>query len=248
MAAYNHFALVYDLMMAEVPYEAWVDNVIDFMKKHEVKNKLVVDLGCGTGTGSLLLSKKGYEVIGVDMATDMLMIAKEKAKEAGEDILFLNQDMRELELFGSAACILSLCDSMNYLIEEEDLLEVFKRANYYLDEDGLFIFDMNTAYYFSQIMGDNTFARTFPNCAYILDNYYDEDEAINEYNLTLFIEEGKGYTRHEEVHYEKAYSMDTVTWLLKEASLELEGIYDVESMGAPTRESSRILFVAKKGK
>lgn len=242
---YEKFASVYDVMMVDVPYEDWVDYIQKILVYHKCDPKMLLDLGCGTGTMTRQFAMKGYETIGIDLSEDMLIVAKDKAQKAQLDILYLCQDMRNFELYGTVGCIVSLCDSLNYITSEADMLQVFKLVNNYLDPEGLFIFDLNTEYKFSRVMKDNTFAETFDSSAYIWENYYYKKDKINEYKLTLFIEEDNGYTRHEEVHYEKAYDVDTISRLLQEAGMKVEGIYHDQTFSSPQKNSERIYFVAR---
>ncbi len=157
MEAYSEFAGVYDMFMDNIPYREWGEYLIDLLKEYEINDGLLLDLGCGTGTMTEILSEAGYDMIGVDNADEMLNIAISKREQSGHDILYLNQDMREFELYGTVRGIVSICDSINYITEEDDLLQVFKLVNNYLDIGGLFIFDLNTEYKYRQI-GDATIA------------------------------------------------------------------------------------------
>lgn len=246
--AYEAFAQVYDTMMQDIPYEEWADYIINLLEKFNCKPEMILDLGCGTGTMTQLLAKKGYEMIGLDLSEDMLIRAKEKAKQADLDILYLCQDMTGFELYGTVGCIISVCDSLNYITVEEELLEVFKLADNYLEPEGLFIFDLNTEYKFKEIMADQTFAETFEDCAYIWDNYYYEEEGINEYILTLFVEKEGVYERSEETHHEKAYSVATIKRLLQISGLKLEAIYHDNTYDGPKKTSERLYFVAREQK
>ena len=247
MKAYENFAMVYDLFMKDVEYDEWVKYIEKIWQKNGLNPKIVADLGCGTGNVTLRLAKKDIEMIGVDLSYDMLSIAKNKAYEQGKDILFLCQDMREFELFGTVDCVLSLFDSLNYITEKEDLLKVFKLVNNYLNPGGLFIFDLNTEYKFENILGENVFAQTEENAAYVWENYYDEEEEINEFYMNFFIkdEEEDLYKRFEECHYEKSYSIETIKTLLKKSNLELLNVYDAYTFESPKADSERIFFVAK---
>ena len=151
----------------------------------------VLDLGCGTGTLTELLARRGFDMIGVDNAPEMLRIAMEKRERSGLDILYLLQDMRELELYGTVGAVVSICDSINYLLTEEDILQTFERVNNYLYPQGIFIFDFNTVYKYAVVIGDDTIAENREDCSFIWENYYHEEEEINEYDLTVFVAEGR---------------------------------------------------------
>ena len=251
MDAYTSFASVYDTFMDNIPYEEWAEYLVDLLKEYGVKDGLVLDLGCGTGNMTELLASAGYDMIGVDNAEEMLEIAMEKRAKSGHDILYLLQDMREFELYGTVKAIVSICDSINYITEEEDLLEVFRLANNYLDPKGIFIFDFNTVYKYRELLGNQTIAEDREGCSFIWDNYYYEDEQINEYELSLFIKEDDSdlYRKYQEMHYQKAYNLDTIRRLVEESGLEYITAYDAFTRKLPTEESERIYVIAReKGK
>ena len=257
MEAYSEFAQVYDLFMDNIPYDQWCEYLVTLLKKYGVDDGLILELGCGTGNISEALRKKGYDMIGIDNSAEMLSVAIEKSMEVEDESLpqslYLCQDMREFELYGTVRAIVSICDSMNYIIEEEDLLEVFRLVNNYLDPKGIFIFDMNTEYKYREILGENTIAENREDASFIWDNYYDEEEQINEYDLALFIpEEIQGetlYRKYEEVHYQRAYSLETVKNLLEQAGMEFVTVYDAFTHHAPQEDSERVYIIAReKGK
>ena len=105
MSAYESFARVYDMFMDNIPYKEWCNYLTGLLKEYEVDDGLVLELGCGTGNATRLLSDAGYDMIGVDNAPDMLEIALEKKEEEGQDILYLCQDMREFELYGTVKAL-----------------------------------------------------------------------------------------------------------------------------------------------
>ena len=236
---YESFAQVYDTFMDEVPYDAWADCLIRRMQQDGIRDGLVLDLGCGTGQMTRRLARAGYDMIGVDSSPDMLQIAQEKSD--GLDILYLMQDMRSFELYGTVRCVISTCDSLNYITEREDLLQVFRLVNNYLDPGGLFLFDMNSIYHYESLCAGNTFAESRDDCSFIWENSYDPESRINEYDLTLFLRREEGlYERFLETHRERAWSVKEVETLLAEAGLKPEGAgcaYD--------RETDRILFQAR---
>ena len=139
MEAYTSFASVYDIFMDNVPYEEWGEYLRGLLKEYGAESGLVVDLGCGTGAMTEILAGYGYDMIGVDNSEDMLELAMDKKIASGHDILYLLQDMREFELYGTVRAAVSVCDSVNYITEPEELTEVFRLVNNYLDPGGVFI-------------------------------------------------------------------------------------------------------------
>ena len=176
-------------------------------------------------------------MIGVDASEEMLQAAMEKRTRSGQDILYLLQDMREFELYGTVRAVVSICDSINYILEYEDLVRVFTLVNNYLDPGGVFIFDLNTVYKYQNILGDNTFAEDREESSFIWDNFYDEEDQVNEYDLTLFIREENGlYRKYTETHYQKAYDLTTVRRALKEAGMEFAAAYDAFTKEPPKKD------------
>lgn len=246
MDAYTGFAAVYDMFMDNIPYGEWCTYLEDILKEYGVEDGLVLDLGCGTGKLTRLLAGDGYDMIGVDISEDMLEIAMEHQAEEGGEILYLLQDMREFELYGTVRAVVSICDSMNYLMEYEDLVQVFSLVNNYLDPKGIFVFDLNTPYKYQKILGEQTIAENREEGSFIWENYYDEEEAVNEYDLTLFIREEDGrFRKYEETHYQRAYSLKTVKMALKEAGMEFVEAYDAFTKEPPKEDSERIYVIAR---
>lgn len=280
MEAYSSFAEVYDLFQDNIPYEEWCEYLAGLLEEYGVRDGIVLDLGCGTGTVTELLAERGYDMIGVDNAEEMLgiamrkkaarIVAKEEALAAGVDddamaqgqnkddaqadvadldrdrrdsILYLCQDMREFELYGTVAAAVSICDSMNYITDLEDLTQVFRLVNNYLDPNGVFIFDMNTPYKYEELLADNTFAEVREESSFIWENYYDEEERINEYALTLFIRETPDvYRRYTETHYQRAYTLDEVRAAAEEAGLIWVTAYEAFTK-EPVREDSERIYI-----
>ena len=248
MEAYSDFARVYDIFMDNVEYEKWAEYLIGSLKEYGIEDGIVLELGCGTGVMTELLAESGYDMIGVDNSEEMLGEAMEKRAESGHEILYLEQDMREFELYGTVRAVISVCDSVNYITEPEELQEVFRLVNNYLDPKGVFIFDFNTRYKYEEILGDRTIAENREECSFIWDNYYYEDEKINEYDLSLFIETDKDsglYRKYEETHYQRAYTLEEMKKLIRKSGLEFVTAYDAFSKNAPTDTSERIYVIAR---
>lgn len=253
MNPYTGFASMYDLFMDNVPYDEWADYIEHLLKQYNIDSGLLLELGCGTGSVTMRLAEKGYDMIGIDYSEEMLQIAREKSMEAGNNILYLCQDMREFELYGTVAAVISVCDSMNYILSEEELLKVFKLVNNYLDPRGLFIFDLDTQYAYEEVLGDNTIAENRDEGSFIWENTYYEEEQLNEVNLTLFIPEGNEgkngqsglYRKYEELHYRRAYSIDTVKRLIEEAGMEWVAIYSALTEKEPEADCERVYIIAR---
>ncbi len=247
MDAYTGFAEVYDLFMDQVPYEKWSRRITEILKEYGISDGLVLDLGCGTGSMTELLADAGYDMIGVDASEEMLELAYEKRAESGHDILYLLQDMREFELYGTVRAIVSVCDSLNYITEEEELLHVFRLVRNYLDPDGVFFFDMNTIYMYSKMLGETTIAENREEGSFIWENYYDPEEQLNQYDLTLYIrDEDDRYVRFEETHIQKAYALERVLELLEKAGLKAEQIFDSDTEKKVTDTTGKFCIAARK--
>ena len=271
MEAYTDFASVYDTFMDETPYEEWAEFLHELIKEYgiskpnckdkedakekqateqdalESEKNLVLDLGCGTGTLTELLYRKGYDMIGVDFSQEMLNIALAKKEKSGSDILYLCQDMRELDLYSTIGTVISACDSVNYLLEEEEIIETFRLVNNYLYPGGVFIFDFNTVYKYEQVIGDTTIAENREDCSFIWDNFYHEEECINEYDLTIFVKEGKEglFRKFTETHYQRGYTLEEIKSFVKKAGLEFVKAIDADTHKAPKATSERIYIIAR---
>lgn len=250
MEAYTGFAEVYDIFMDNIPYEEWGTYLLELMRQYGIDKGIVLDMGCGTGNITELLAHKGYDMIGIDNAQDMLEIAMQKKEQKGLNILYLLQDMRELELYGTVSAVVSVCDSINYILEEEELVQVFRLVNNYLEENGIFIFDLNTEYKYQELLGDNVIAENRQEASFIWENYYYKEEKINEYQLTLYVKEEKkenGFIRYEETHFQRAYSLETIKQLLQKAGMEYVTAYDAFTKQPPKLKSERIYIIAREG-
>lgn len=245
MEAYTGFAAVYDTFMDNVPYGEWCEYLTGLLKENGVESGLVLDLGCGTGSLTELLAARGYDMIGIDYSEEMLELAAGKRAESGQDILYLCQDMREFELYGTVRAIVSVCDSMNYITDEADLLEVFRLVNNYLDPGGVFVFDLNTLFKYEQL-GESVIAENREESSFIWENWYDPDDQVNEYDLTLFIRNDEGlYEKYEETHYQRAYALETICQLIRQAGMKLEAVYDAFTFEKPRPDSERVYIVAR---
>ena len=217
MGSYENFARVYDELMDNVPYEEWAQFILNLLQDRKITEGLVLELGCGTGKMMTLLGKAGFDMIGVDNSVEMLQIAREKTSQ---DFLYLLQDMREFELYGTVKAVISVCDSVNYITKKEELRKVFQLVNNYLDPDGIFIFDFNTEYKYRELIGETVIAEDREDVSFIWFNEYDEESHLNDIDLKVFVqEEGDIYQKFQEEHIQRGYTLDEIKQLLEESGL-----------------------------
>lgn len=223
------------------------------LKALTAERNVVVDLGCGTGNLTERLADRGYDMIGVDNSQEMLHIAQEKKEKSGNEILYLLQDMRELELYGTVGAVVSVCDSLNYLLEEEEIVRTFRLVNNYLYPNGAFIFDFNTVYKYETVIGNSTIAENREDCSFIWENYYDIEGRMNEYDLTIFVraedeKEGNGediFRRFTETHYQRGYTLEQMRDMVKKAGMLFVKAIDADTHAEVREDSERIYVIAR---
>lgn len=268
MEQYTDFAKVYDEFMDETPYREWAAFVSQLIGDYGIskpysieesseeqdallqEKNLVVELGCGTGSFTEEMADLGYDMVGVDNSGDMLGIARKKKEESGHDIMYLEQDMCELDLFCTAGTIVSVCDSINYLIEDEQIRKAFTLVNNYLYPGGLFLFDFNTKHKYKDVIGDVTIAENREDCSFIWENFFDVDTDINEYDLTIFVkykdDSGKDlFERSIETHLQRGYTLSQMKEFVEEAGMLFITAIDADTHGEPTEDSERIYVLAR---
>lgn len=263
MEAYSIFAEIYDRFMDNIPYDEWGKYITDILREYGIYSGLLCELGCGTGTMTRYLSAQGYDMIGTDISQEMLAKAREYGTD--RDILYLNQDMRELELYGTVQAVVSVCDSMNYIMTYDDLCRVFKKVNNYLESGGIFIFDMKTIHFYSNILADSVQVDVREDAALIWENHYEGKLHIHNYELTMYIAvddecydtgyeedeyadenmDGRLYERYRECHSQKAYTIEEVKMAVKDAGMEFVAVYDEKTHNEPDENSERVYFIVR---
>lgn len=246
MNSYENFAGVYDnLMHRDINYNHiadYIENLFDF---YDINPDIVCDLACGTGNVTIPLSKRGYDMIGVDRSIRMLDVAKEKALDENTDILFLNQDMTRLDLFGSAGAFVCMIDGLNYMLIPSQIEKLFyKIKNCFLDTGGIFIFDISSRYKLKNVLGNNTFIHDDGNIFYTWENKYYNKSNICRMDLTFFKKNSKGYKRFDEVHLQRAHTVRELTYALKKAGFTKIDTYSPFKFSSPEETEQRIVFAA----
>ena len=245
ISSYTHLAQVYDVLMQDSPYDRWLEWVGDFWREHG-QPSTVIDLGCGTGSIAIPLAKAGYQVTGVDLSSEMLAIAYQKAQQAQATLRLMEQDMRELQA-PQVDSIISLCDSLSYLTEEEDVRQTFKQVRAHLNPGGYFLFDVHSPYKITHGFGNETFTLQEENVAYIWNCFCDEERLEVEHQLTFFIREPNGlFQRVEENHTQRAYQpIQMIGWLREAGFTDIKLTADFENL-PPHLESERLFFSARR--
>lgn len=244
---YDLLAPFYDAINAEIDYEKWADFIEKiFDKECKARPELVLDLGCGTGRMTVELARRGYDMTGVDYSPEMLDIARSVAEEEGHDVLWLCQDMREFELYGTVDAAVCCLDCINHLETPDDLEKCFKLVHNYLIPDGIFVFDINARYKFENVYADNTFSMEEDGGVCIWENYFDQDTRICDFYITLFKECADGrYERYDEEQSERMYTLTEIKEALERCNLEFISAFGDFDFSEGNDECERIYIVAK---
>ncbi len=247
MSNYASFALSYDHLMQDVDYEKRAEYILSLFEKHKRKPSDIIDLGCGTGTLSFILMKKGVDVIGVDNSPLMLSEARNKAMEMGLNPLLLCQDISELDLYGTAEGAISTLDCLNHITDIKTLEKVFYRLKFFVEPGGLFIFDVNTPYKHKEILSGATFVRDMDEVYCVWQNGVCDDELKVSISLDIFSQDDDGrYSLSTENFVERAYTEDQLNGIFERNHFEKVAVYDDMTFDAPCDTTQRLIFVLKR--
>lgn len=244
---YDLIAPFYDAINSELDYSLWADFIEEIVKREYNKRpELVVDLGCGTGKMTLELAKRGYDMIGIDISVEMLDVARSEAEKRGINPLWLCQDLREFELYGTVEVAVCCLDTVNHLTKEKDVSTFFNLVHNYLDKDGLFIFDINGKYKFENVYCDRTYVMEEDGAVCVWQNDYDPQKKTCYFLITLFSEcEDGRYERYDETETERMYPLSEIFDLLRKSNLEPIGAYSDFNFTVADDSAERIYVVAR---
>ncbi len=241
--AYTKIYPYYDTLMSFIDYPAWIKYIEKVIFKENVKDRMVFDLACGTGTCLKIWLEKGYEVKGLDSSPGMLEIANQKLNGKGELIL---ADMRNFTLAESVPIVTCLYDSLNNLLIEEELLSCFRSVFNAMSHKGLFLFDMNTIHCLKDQWDNQTITRENGHLYSVWKNSYDNVKNISTLYITLFINRGDAYHKVEEVHRERGYHLETIRDFLKQVGFSNIEIFQHLTFLPVLDTTSRIIFKARR--
>ena len=245
MNIYNKFAKVYDELMNDFDYERWFNYIEDIFKKYKKAPKKVLEMACGTGSLSYHFAENGYKLTCFDLSDEMLSKAYVKLNKY-KNVKILKQNMIDFAFNEKFEAIVSICDSVNYILEKEDLIKTFKNVYNHLEDGGIFTFDVNSYYKFKNILGNNIFIEDREDIFYTWENFFDESLNICDFYLTFFLREEERYKRFDEHHREKAYKIEEVLDALEIAGFKNNHIYDCFTFDTPKENTKRINFISIK--
>ncbi|MBD1382075.1 class I SAM-dependent DNA methyltransferase [Metabacillus arenae] len=243
---YESFAYVYDYLMDEAPYEQWKKWIITKMTEYSSGQK-ILDLACGTGEISVRLAREGFEVTGIDLSEDMLTVAQQKAFEAGLQISFFQMDMRELSGFEDQFdSVIICCDSLNYLLAEEDVFKALKSVYRQLKPGGILLFDIHTLYKVNERFAGHTFADNGKDVSYIWNSFHGKEAGSVDHEISFFIRQNDCYERYDELHQQRTYPLERYKKWLMDAQFQLLEVTADFTENKPEDFTERAFFVAKK--
>lgn len=245
--SYSALSAGYDILNSETDYSAWADYIEAVFRKYGNNIESVLDLGCGTGAMTFELHGRGYDMTGVDLSIDMLSVARDECYDREiENILWLLQDMRSFELYGTVNAAVCCLDGINHLTGKGDIDKCFRTVHNYLDPDGLFLFDVNTPYKFENFYGNNDYVLEDEGVTVCWQNEYNKEKGICAFNLSVFEELENGlWQRSDETIKEKCYGKEEIFTSLEKAGFEILGFFGGYDFSAPEDDCLRWHIVAK---
>lgn len=244
--SYDNFSRFYDMLTDNVEYEKRADYFCRLLSMCGIKEGILLDLGCGTGSVSVKMAEKGFDVIGVDSSIGMLNAAQQKMFESGRHMLLLNQKMQEIDLYGTVDCAICVLDGINHLDSAEDVRKTFEKVSLFMNPGGAFAFDVNTIHKHKNVLADNAFVFEPDGLFCVWQNNYNSSDNSVEISLDFFEEEDGVYYRTGESFSERAYELDEIKKWLEDSGFEVVGIYDDLTTDEVRADSEKAVFLARK--
>lgn len=246
MAGYGDFAFYYDALTENVEYRNRCEYIYNLLAENGVSEGILLDLACGTGTLSLLLAEKGFEVVAVDASQEMLSIAQQKSVQCGKEIVFLCQKMQNLDLFGTIDAAVCTLDSINHVTDPKQVQEIFRNVALFMNDGGIFIFDVNTIYKHEKVLSNNTFVYDLDNVYCVWQNEYNAESCTTDISVDIFERDDDAYYRYSEQFSERGYKLEELEQWLLNVRFEIVGIYDELTKNPVNAQTQRAVFVCRK--
>ena len=242
---YDCIADVYDLLMKDVDYITYAEYMDNILNRYSAKKTgIILDVGCGTGSLTCALRDMGYSMIGAEPSQNMLNRA---LKKGNANIQYINQGMEHLDLFGTVHAAVSFLDCINHITDMKRLQKGFDKVSLFLEQEGLFIFDLNTVYKFEKIYADNVYFDLSDDVSYTWVNRYSEKTGLCKMEITYFIKNNRGdYKRYDTFNMERAYTDQQILDVAKKSGFELLDMLDDLSFEKPKKNSQRKFMVFMK--
>lgn len=242
---YNDFAYIYDTLVFDIDYDFYIKQILKKANENDIKTDRILEFGVGTGNLAKKLSDYSKEYIGVDLSEEMLSVAYEKLINK-DNIKLLSCDINDFETDKKFNMAVSTLDTINYILEEDELLRIFKKINSLIEDGGLFVFDINSENKLKEVLGNNTYVYEYKNIFYTWQNFFDEEENIVDFLLDFFIKEDGVYHRITEEQSEKIYPLDKIIELLKKSNFKKIDFIDFDTGLEIKSNTQRILIIAIK--
>ena len=236
-APFTRLAAVYDAIMADVPYDDWIDFVLHEATARGFEGGPILDLACGTGGATRPIRDRGFDVDGVDGSEAMLAVARANLPE----VRFVRGDLRTFRTGRRYALIVSVFDSLNNMLDPDDFVRAVRRARRHLLPGGLFVFDANTRRGLADLWDLGVAEGSTPEVRYRWVHRYDPEREIATVEATCHDRHG----RFTEVHHERPYDPDELRLLMRRAGFDAVDVIVFPDGADASADDPRVWTIAR---
>lgn len=244
---YEDFAEIYDTLMDNVNYESWADYYVRLLSLYGIQKGKICECACGTGSLTIPLYRRGFQMTGVDLSREMLWQAAQKARKQGIAMPFVQQDMRSLNLHRPMDAVLATCDGVNYLLKDEDAASFFGCAYRALNPGGVLMFDVSSPYKLSDVLCRRIICEDRKNITYMWENRWNEKAETVDMHLVFFVKTQDGlYKRIDEQQKQRVWNPEKLNSLLYESGFRQIAFFGDGTLFQPSEKELRWHVVAVK--